>query len=159
MRAELLHKIRGYIIGRVSKTPFEGNRLAYSFIFVGGAGCPFGAVGGEKTLRHANSLVAGAHTLLHCESIEEGLYGRAHLAFALRNIVVFEPAVIGSADIGLDMAGYRLHRHKTAAEHTLVIANAVIRSHGGIGISLAVCRQHPTWRVCEIEPKFASGTR
>lgn len=59
MRAELLHKIRGYIIGRVSKTPFEGNRLAYPFIFVGGAGCPFGAVGGEKTLRHANSLVAG----------------------------------------------------------------------------------------------------
>ena len=53
------------------KAPLESNRLAYPFIFVGGAGRPFGAVG-MRALGHANRFAKGSYPPA-CKSVEEGL--------------------------------------------------------------------------------------
>ena len=88
-------------------------------------------------------LVAGGHAGFHGLGVDEGLYGRAHLTLALTHVVVFEVAVVRAAHIRFHVACSGLNGHEGGAEEGLVVADGVVRGHGGVAVTGLVPGEHP----------------
>ena len=74
LRAELLHKVGGYIVGRMGKSPFQGDGLANPLVFIRASRSP-SLVANNKGLRDADSFVARSHTTLHGQCVKERFDG------------------------------------------------------------------------------------
>ena len=142
-RAELLHQVGGNVVGTVRKAPFEGHGASDPFLAVGTARGPGPASGYLEGLGQVDHLVARGHPFLHGQGVEERLDGGTDLALALTDIVILEVTVVGTAHIGLHMAGARLHRHERGPEYRLVVADGIIRGHRGVDETLVVVGEDP----------------
>ena len=142
MRAELLHQVGGDVVRGVRDTPFEAYGGSYHALAVRTARSP-GAARSDEGLRQVDNLGARVHAFLHSKCVEERLDGGTYLTFALADVVVFEIAVVRSADICFDMAGSRLHGHEGRPEKGLVVAYRVVRRHRGVDVTLLVVGEDP----------------
>ena len=98
---------------------------------------------GDDDHRGIAHRVARRHAAFHGQGVDERLYGGAHLAAALPDVVVFEVAVVRTAHVGLYMSGTRFNGHEGRPEEGLVVADGVVRCHEGISISRLVPGEDP----------------
>ena len=138
LRTVLLHQIGGNIVGTLCESPFESDGLADPLVLVRTCRSPCILLVDDEGLRYIHHLVTWAHSLLHGKSIEERLDCRSHLSLALTDIVIFEIAVVRSADICLYMSCLWLYGHECSTKMRLVILYRVVRSHRCVDVSVPV---------------------
>ena len=127
LRIELTHQIGGYPVVRLRQSPLQRDHL--SVAAAGGvARCPRLA-GNDVGALHVGCIVARRKTVLHCERIEIGLDGGAHLAAPRHHHVVHEVCEIETTDVSFHMTGLRVHAHEARTQERLVVANGVHRRH------------------------------
>ena len=70
------------------------------------------------------------------KGIDERLDRRTHLALALLGHVVFEIAVIRTADVSFHISRRRVDRHERCPENLFVVENRIVRGHSCITFAL-----------------------
>ena len=115
VRAVLFHKVGRDVVGTFRQPPFQSHCKPNPLVLVGASWSPR-IIPDDECLRNIHNFRTRGESVLHSQRIEERLYRRAHLTLALACIVIFEPAVVRTADISLDESGVGLNCHERRPE-------------------------------------------